>query len=76
MNEIENRYGFGNWDRYHWLNLDSIDKHGTIEIRLHSSTLDANKVCNWVKAHLRFVDWVVDGGMSTACGRPLKSNSR
>jgi hypothetical protein len=47
-------------DRYHWLNLQAIRHHGTIEIRLHTSTLDAEKVCNWVKAHLRFVEWAVN----------------
>jgi hypothetical protein len=24
---------------------------------LHTATLDADKVCNWVKAHTRFIDW-------------------
>jgi hypothetical protein len=46
-------------DRYHWLNLCSLIRHHTIEIRLHSSTLDAEKVCNWAKAHTRFVDWAL-----------------
>ena len=52
-------YG-GGGDRYHWLNLQAIRQHGTIEIRLHTSTLDAEKVCNWVKAQLRrFVEWAI-----------------
>ena len=46
-------------DRYKWANLAAFCVHGTIEIRLHTSTLDGNKVTNWVKAHARFIDWVV-----------------
>jgi hypothetical protein len=34
--------------------------HRTFEIRLHSATLDGNKVCNWIKAHARFIDFVKD----------------
>jgi hypothetical protein len=51
-------------DRYSWFNVASYydsngDKnHGTFEIRLHSASLNAEKVCNWVKAHTRFIDAV------------------
>ena len=44
-------------DRYHWVNLNAYGRHRTIEIRLHTATLDGDKVCNWVKAHTRFIDW-------------------
>lgn len=44
---------------FHWLNLCALNPHGTIEIRLHTSTLDPNKVTNWIKAHLRFVDCIL-----------------
>jgi len=44
-------------DRYVWCNLNAHYKHGTFEIRLHTATLDEEKVCNWVKAHTRFIDW-------------------
>ena len=62
MADCTTRHDFGQWERYIWVNLCAISKHGTIEIRLHSSTLDARKVANWAKAHLRFVDWIIDGG--------------
>ena len=52
----------GGQDRYQWFNVHSYVCHKSLEIRLHSSTLEADKVCNWVKAHLRFVDWIVNGG--------------
>ena len=45
------------WQRYHVCNLTAFDRHKTIEIRLHSATLDAAKISNWVKAHTRFVDF-------------------
>ena len=47
-------------DRYFWLNVTAHRKHGTFEIRLHTATLEAEKVINWVKAHVRFVDSVKD----------------
>jgi len=50
-------------DRYYWLNLHALAEHGTLEIRLHTSTLDARKVCNWVKAHLQFVDYILAHGV-------------
>lgn len=45
-------------DRYQWLNLKSYNAHRTFEVRLHSSTLNGIKVCNWIKAHVRFIDYV------------------
>lgn len=35
-------------NRYYAINLCSLDKHKTIEIRLHSGTTDYNKIINWV----------------------------
>ena len=45
------------WERYHVCNLTAYDRHKTIEIRLHSATLNAQKIANWVKAHTRFIDF-------------------
>ena len=42
--------------RYWWTNWSS--PHGTVEIRLHSGTIDGAKVTNWAIAHCRFVDRV------------------
>ena len=44
--------------RYAWLNVAAYDAHGTLEVRLHTSTLEGKKVCNWVAAHTRFIDKV------------------
>lgn len=43
-------------DRYYWLNWQAYNRHKTVEIRLHSGTVNAEKVVNWVKIHARFVD--------------------
>jgi hypothetical protein len=44
-------------DRYQWFNVAAYAEHKTFEVRLHSGTLEGDKVCNWVKAHVKFVDW-------------------
>ena len=36
-------------DRYAAVNLTAYEKHKTIEVRLHSSTTDFNKIINWAK---------------------------
>lgn len=46
-----------NLDRYQWVNLSAYGAHQTIEIRIHSPTLAADKVANWVIAHCRFIDY-------------------
>lgn len=50
-------YWAGNQERYVWFNVVSYARHRTFEVRLHTGTLDAEKVCNWAKAHTRFADW-------------------
>ena len=49
-----------NQERYVWFNVHSLERHGTFEIRLHEGTLDSRRICNWVKANLRFADFVQD----------------
>ena len=44
--------------RYIWVNWQAFSKHSTIEIRAHHSTLNGREVCNWIKAHTRFIDFV------------------
>jgi hypothetical protein len=36
-------------DRYYAINLTSFRKHQTIEVRLHSGTIDAVKIENWIR---------------------------
>jgi hypothetical protein len=47
----------GGINRYHTLNLASLALHGTIENRLHSATLDKNKIMSWVKLQRAFFDY-------------------
>jgi hypothetical protein len=50
--------------RYSWINLVAWSYYTTFEIRLHHATLDEDEVCNWVKAHTRFVDWATTLGLA------------
>jgi hypothetical protein len=43
--------------RYRWCNWMAYSRHNTVEIRLHTGTVEYAKIVNWVKAHVRFVDW-------------------
>lgn len=45
----------GAFDRYLYLNLQSIFYHGSIEIRLHQGTTDAEKIWNWLQLHRKFI---------------------
>jgi hypothetical protein len=58
INSIEDFRSWGyNMDRRQWFNVSAYNRHKTFEIRLHSGTVDGEKVCNWIKAHTRFADW-------------------
>lgn len=42
--------------RYHKLNLCAFARHGTVEFRQHSGTIDSEKIINWVEFCLNFVE--------------------
>lgn len=44
------------YDRFVKLNLQAYLRHGTIEFRHHSGTVNANKIKNWVRFCLGFVE--------------------
>lgn len=46
-------------ERYHWVNWGAYLQHKTVELRNHAATLNAIKVCNWIKAHARFIDKII-----------------
>ena len=50
--------------RYNWINLQAYGKFTTFEVRLHQGSVDENEVCNWIKAHTRFVDWACSVGLA------------
>jgi hypothetical protein len=51
-----------NQHRYEWINFQAFNKHRTLEVRIHEGTLDANRICNWIKAHAVFIDWASSVG--------------
>lgn len=42
-------------NRDHTINIEAIDKHGTIEFRLHEGTLDGDVIFSWIVFLLRLV---------------------
>lgn len=42
--------------RYFKVNLMSFQRHGTIEFRQHSGTVNATKIANWVRFLGQFID--------------------
>lgn len=56
---MEWAYSANGGERYIWCNWQSYTRHKTVELRHHSATLNGTKICNWVKAHTRFIDSVV-----------------
>lgn len=43
------KFGTSQSDRYHAVNLCSFSKHSTLEIRLHSGTVDYSKILAWIR---------------------------
>jgi hypothetical protein len=43
-------------NRYHKLNIQSLFRHGTLEFRHHSGTVEAEKIINWVKITKRVME--------------------
>lgn len=48
--------------RYEWMNLRAYTTHTTFEVRLHHASVDGEEICNWIKAHTRFMDWATTTG--------------
>jgi hypothetical protein len=48
-------------DRYRTLNLTSYGRHGTIEIRQHQGTLDAEKIISWLRFGQAIIDTAKQG---------------
>jgi hypothetical protein len=46
--------------RYYGINFRALLKHGTIEIRYHAGTTDADKALHWTALHQRIVDIAAD----------------
>lgn len=60
--------------RYTKVNVQSYLRHGTVEFRQHSGTVEAEKAINWVKFCLNFVEESMSATSSTSfTGRDTKS---
>ena len=46
-------------DRFYWMNYTAINKHGTVENRLHEGTNNWQDIKNWVKVNVYLIDWAV-----------------
>ena len=54
-------------DRYCWVNLLAVRKHGSIEFRLHEATEDPEKVVAWIEFLVSYVENVRTGQPVTEC---------
>ena len=52
------RHNHGHTKRYGWVNFHSVLHRGTLEIRAHSGTINAQKIINWLKIHLVCLDFI------------------
>lgn len=50
--------------RYASLNFHSWYYRGTLEVRTHSSTINPEKIINWIKIHQRFFNYCLDKKLS------------
>lgn len=61
--------------RYHKVNLESHGRHGTVEFRQHSGTLDARKTKMWVRMCLRMVE-AAKGDINFGSGAGPRNSAR
>ena len=53
---IAGRIGYSRMGRYYKVNFESYQRHGTVEFRHHSGTIEADKIINWVLITQRIMD--------------------
>jgi len=51
--------------RYYWVNLHSLFYRNTIEIRLHSATLNHKKVYSWLMIHKKLLEYCFSNSVET-----------
>ncbi|GMU26230.1 MAG: hypothetical protein AMXMBFR16_11350 [Candidatus Uhrbacteria bacterium] len=75
--ESDWEYFVGGRDRFQFINWRAFLVHGTLEIRTHDASLDANEINNWVMLHARFIDFVATlscDDIDTLFGRTVSDN--
>lgn len=53
---LPNAYLASPRERYHWLNLAALTKHGTVEYRLHHGCTIPSRITEWAKLCLKFTE--------------------
>lgn len=51
-----NESSSGRFRRYSAINTNSIDRHNTIEVRMHEGTVDAERLCHWIDTLISIVN--------------------
>jgi hypothetical protein len=63
-------------DRYHGINAGAFTKHKTIEVRIHSGTVNAFKIINWVKLLVQIADKPVENTERVSVWKNYKEAKR
>jgi len=64
-NNLQHTYRRQYGTRYLKVNLESLIRHGSIEFRQHSGTIESEKINNWVVLMVGFVDEIIKYRMAT-----------
>jgi hypothetical protein len=66
--ELRDTHNFTTFERhqcrYQFVNLRAFHDHSTYELRGFQGTLDHHEICNWIKAHLYFVEFCKDASLA------------
>lgn len=63
-------------DRYYGINAAAFTRHQTIEIRIHSGTINAFKIINWVKLLIQIADKPTESAEQVSVWRNYKDAKR
>lgn len=63
-------------DRYYGINASSFERHKTIEIRIHSGSVNAFKIINWIKLLIQIADKPTDNVERVAVWRNYRDTKR
>jgi len=63
-------------DRYYGINASAFQRHKTIEIRIHSGTINALKIINWVKLLIQIADKPVENTERVSVWRNYRDAKR
>ncbi|MCK9371103.1 amidoligase family protein [Candidatus Dojkabacteria bacterium] len=61
--------------RYHDFNIHSIFYRGTLEVRMHSATINSEKILNWIYLLLKIKKWALNNYDEKIIQKALKLNS-